>query len=814
MTSGVLEALNEGLTGRYELIRELGRGGMATVYLARDLRHDREVAIKILLPELAAQLPADRFLREIQVIARMTHPQILPLLDSGRLEDTRGNGVGQPYYVMPYVPGETLRARIGRERQLSAGDAERIVREAAEAIDFAHAHGIVHRDIKPENILLLEGHAMVADFGIARALDAGAERMTATGIVIGTPTYMSPEQASGDQSLDGRSDQYALACVLYEMLTGSPPFTGPTAQAVIARHALDPAAPVRTIRPDIPPAFDAALRRAMAKAPADRFPTATAFARALSADSPNASRERGRRNSVIAAGIVGCAALLVFAYRTNNARRSATGAPAVHVAKANRNRVAVLPLRSVSPNPSDQYFAEGMTDELISTLSNIGEIKVIARSSVAAYGGAGQRATSEIARALDVGSIVDGSVRKDGQQLRISIDLSDATTGESRWSHTYDKTLTDVFAIQRDVALAVANALKIELVAGEASQVSKRPTNNLGAYDAYLRVTVLRAERPQQLIGRPSLDTAIALLRSAVQQDSNFALAWAALSQSYTDLLFAFGANVSVRDSAIVAFERALALDPTLAEGYHARSNLEYTREGGWQLGPALRDILHAVALKPGQANAHASLASLLLHTGLLEDAQRELDLTLGLDPTSQSVKFRVPRGLWQRQHFADALAVYERGRRSGWQTSIAEEALVLGYLGRAEDGLRLLQQATTRAAFQPGDDDAVAAVLLARLGRPDEARRKIQSAERLGAPTSHFHHAAFAIATAYAIMGDKPRAVSWLQRTARDGMPAYELFAHDPALASLNGNPAFDVFMRRLKDEYDGYRRILATAP
>ena len=811
MVAGSLDAVNGGLTGRYALIRELGRGGMATVYLARDLRHDRQVAIKVLLPELAAQLSGDRFLREISVIAQMTHPHILPLLDSGRLDDAHGHGVSQPYYVMPYVPGETLRARIDREGQLSADDAERIVREAGEALDFAHALGIVHRDIKPENILLLEGHAMVADFGIARAIDSVAERMTATGIVIGTPTYMSPEQAAGDPRLDGRSDQYALACVLYEMLTGAPPFTGPTAQAVIARHALDPAPPVRTVRPDLPPGFDDALRRALAKAPADRFPTATSFARALRAE-PSARRARPRRNGIAVGVMIGIAALLVVAYGANTRRWSSTGTPATPAAAANRKRVAVLPLRSVSPNPADQYFAEGMTDELISTLSNIGEITVIARSSIAAYSAAGPGAASRIAKALDVGSIVEGSVRKDGQQLRISIDLSDATTGVSRWSHTYDKRLTDVFGIQRDVALAVANALTVELLVREASQLRKLPTNNVAAYEAYLRSTVLvNGEHPNTTA---ALDSTIRLLRSAVQLDSGFALAWAALSNAYSSRLFAYGTQARGRDSATFAYSRALALDPALAEAYLARSNLAYTREAGWNLDGALRDLVHSVALKPGLARAHALLALLLLHTGMIAEAQREFDLTLALDPTSQVVRLRIPRLMWMQQHFPEALASFQRGRQLGWPTLVYEEALVLGYLGRAAEGLALLRQQPSSSVVPSGDHEAVTAVLLARLGRTDESRRNIRAAETLGASTSHFHHAAFAIATAYAILGDTLQAVSWLERTAHDGMPAYELFANDPTLAPLKGTPKFDALMRRLHDDYDGYRRILATTP
>ena len=807
MTS--LDRLSEGLAGRYRIERELGRGGMATVYLARDLRHDRQVALKLLLPELAAQLSGDRFLREIQVIARLTHPHILALLDSGRLDDSSKDNAGHPYFVMPYVAGESLRVRLDRERQLSADTAQQIVREVAEALDYAHAQGVVHRDIKPENILLFEGHAMVADFGIARALDAEAEKITATGMIVGTPTYISPEQASADPSLDGRSDQYSLACVLYEMLAGAPPFSGPTAQAVIARHAVDTPAPVSTIRPELPAGFDAVIRRAMAKSPADRFATTTEFARALDApaSASHVYRADPRRRGMLAALAVVSLVAFVAAYRGVGARR-----PSVGSAPTNLTRVAVLPLRSVSPDPADQYFADGMTDEIAATLASIGELKIIARSSVAAYATSGARGTSELGRQLDVGSILEGSVRKDGEKLRISIALSDARTGEARWSHTYEKRLTDVFVIQRDVALAVANALQIALLARDTTQLSKRPTTNGPAYEAYLRGRVLLTDASLRPGYRQQLDTAIALLRAAVREDSTFAPAWAMLAQSYTQLIFNFGVPAAYRDSAQRATDRALVLDPTLSDAYQARSNLEYTREAGWKIGDALRDVMHAVALKPSDASARAAYGSLLFHVGMIAESERELRATLAIDPASNFVRFRIPRVMWQQQRFADALATYQRDRRLGWKTSIAEEALVLGYLGRAEEGLRLLAQHAA-ADTVSGDHEAAAAVLLARLGRTADATMSMRKAEQMGGARSHFHHAAFAIATAHAIMGEKMEAVRWLQRTARDGMPAYTLFAKDPALATLKGVPEFESMMMKLRAESDGYRRMYAEA-
>src|SRR5881396_2287766 len=272
----LLDSLREAVADRYAVERELGRGGMATVFLAEDLKHRRPVAIKVLHPELAAAVGADRFLREIEIAARLQHPHILPLYDSG-------TAAGFLYYVMPYVEGESLRDRLEREKQLSLEDTLRIAGEVAGALAYAHSHGVVHRDIKPENVMLSGGTAVVADFGIARAVTAAGDehQLTQTGTVIGTPAYMSPEQATGNAEIDGRSDQYSLACVVYEMLVGEPPFTGPTAQAVIARHSLDMVSPPSIVRSTIPDATEDAILRALSKVPADRFATAALYAEAL-----------------------------------------------------------------------------------------------------------------------------------------------------------------------------------------------------------------------------------------------------------------------------------------------------------------------------------------------------------------------------------------------------------------------------------------------------------------------------------------------------------------------------------------------------
>jgi serine/threonine-protein kinase len=338
----VPSALAEALSDRYAFERELGRGGMATVYLARDLRHDRLVALKVLHPELAHALGPERFLREIRTTARLDHPHILPVFDSGE-------AAGLLWYTMPYVEGESLRDRLRREGQLAVEEATRLTRELADALDWAHQHGVVHRDIKPENILLTGLHARVADFGVASALEAADEgRLTETGLAVGTPTYMSPEQASGGQ-VEGRSDQYNLACVLYEMLAGEPPYTGPTAPALVAKHIGAPIPSVRTVRPDVPLHLDAAIRRALAKPPAARFATAGAFAVALT----RIARPRRRAVAAAVVTVVVLAALAGISLRQRSAGESRS------LGSGDRRSVAVLPFTNLSRIPTMSISATG-----------------------------------------------------------------------------------------------------------------------------------------------------------------------------------------------------------------------------------------------------------------------------------------------------------------------------------------------------------------------------------------------------------------------------------------------------------------------
>jgi serine/threonine-protein kinase len=422
-----LDGLQSALGDRYAIERELGRGGMATVYLAEDAKHGRQVAIKVLHPELAAALGTARFLREIETAAQLSHPHILSLHDSGEAD-------GFLYYVMPYVEGESLRDRLQREEQLPVDEALAIAAEVADALSYAHEQGVVHRDVKPENILLSGGHALVADFGIARAVtQAGGERLTETGLAVGTPYYMSPEQAGGEDALDGRSDQYGLACVVYEMLAGAPPFTGPTPQAVLARHAVDPVPPIKTIRDTIPEAVDAAVRRGLAKEPSARYPTATDFVDALRAK-PATVRPLRARNALLAAAAIVVVLLAVALLRYGG---TAGRAPAVPL---DTNLIAVMPFRISVADSSLQYLREGIPNLLGFTFGGRGAgFATVDHGTIAE---AWQNALAEgetdldearqaaIARRFGAGLVLRGAVVGGRDELQLIGALHDVRTSE------------------------------------------------------------------------------------------------------------------------------------------------------------------------------------------------------------------------------------------------------------------------------------------------------------------------------------------------------------------------------------------------
>ncbi|HET7621144.1 MAG TPA: protein kinase [Gemmatimonadaceae bacterium] len=594
-----LDELATSLAGRYTLQRELGRGGMATVFLAHDVRHDRSVALKVLHPDLANALGPERFQREIKLAARLQHPHILTVYDSG--EDA-----GQLWFTMPFVDGETLRERLTREKQLSIDDAVRIAREAADALDYAHRHGVIHRDIKPENILLSEGHALVADFGIARSPADGDAQLTQTGTSVGTAAYMSPEQAAGERDVDGRSDVYSLAIVLYEMLAGETPFAAATPQATIARRFTETATPLRRIRDSVPEPVELAVQRALSRTTADRFATARQFADALAPTSgttyrsavASTSKQRRFSSSLAMLGIGVLIGLgVLFAWRRHE--------PAVAQANAGVPRLAVLPFENLGDS-ADAYFADGVTDAVRGKLTALPGLEVIARASSEQYRDR-KKSPQQIAEELGVRYLLTGTVRwaraPDGtSRVQVSpelVDMGDGTA-RNRWQQPFDAPLTDVFEVQGDIAGQVASALDVALASGERQKLAERPTQNLAAYDAYLKGEALTGT------DFPSLQRAIAFYEQAVKLDPDFGVAWARLAYrlGMANTRVPTAQRVAAMDSAIA---RAMTLAPYAAATYWARTviaslrndttGLKAIQKEGVARYPSDPDLLRGVAV-------------------------------------------------------------------------------------------------------------------------------------------------------------------------------------------------------------------------
>src|SRR6478672_3792542 len=521
-----LERLRGVLAQTYTIDRELGKGGMATVYLALDVKHERPVALKVLHPELAASLGPDRFLREIKTAARLNHPHILGLHDSGEAD-------GFLYYVMPYVEGESLRERLDREQLLPVDEAVHHARSIASALDFAHRQNIVHRDIKPENVMLYEGEAMVMDFGIAKALSAAAaDTLTQTGMMVGTPAYVSPEQAAGETNLDGRSDQYSLGCVIYEMLTGERAFSGPTAQAVMAKRFTEIAKPVRSFRSTIPESVEKAVARAMSTNADGRYKSAAQFAQALGSGSMSTPSDT---------------------------------ATLPQQAVASAKSVAVLPFANMSNDAENEYFADGMAEEIINALSKIQSLRVASRTVSFAQKGKNED-LAEVGKKLRVSTVLDGSVRRMGNRLRITAQLVNVADGYQLWSERYDREMEDVFAIQDDISQAIVKALRVILTEGEKKQIEKARAVNVQAYDYYLR-----GRQYFHQLRRKSLEYARQMFNKAIEIDPEYSRAYAGVADCCSLLYTYFDARELNLRQADVASSKAIELEPDMAEPHVSR---------------------------------------------------------------------------------------------------------------------------------------------------------------------------------------------------------------------------------------------------
>ena len=658
-------SLADALRDRYTLERQVGRGGMATVYLARDLKHDRVVALKVLHPELSHTLGTDRFLREIRTAARLQHPHILSVYDSGEIHPQRSEGPWQLWFTMPYVEGESLRDRLQRERQLPVDEAIRITIEAARALGYAHRQGVIHRDVKPENILLTrEGDTLVADFGIARALTGGDERLTETGLSLGTPAYMSPEQAAGERELDGRSDVYSLGVVLYEMLAGEPPYTGPTLQAILARALTEKPRPLHQVRETVPEGVESAVQKALAKSPADRFGNMSEFGLALSAASAaavSATLSAPARTSAVPKVVLGgrrtlAAAVLafllgvgvLFAWRHSHPEAPVTSGKVI----------AVLPFQNLGP-PEDDYFADGMTDAVRGKLSAVPGLQVIASSSSGEYKNT-TKSLPQIARELGVDYLLMARVRwakgaAGANEVEVSPELVQVAPGRpptTKWQQPFSAALTDVFEVQGKIASEVAETLDVALGRGERRQLAERPTQNLAAYDAFLKGE--EATKGAANVDPATVRRAIAQYEQAVALDPGFAQAWAALGRAHA-LMYINGIPTPEGAAAAkAAAERALALAPTLPESHLALGSYDITVLNDYRR--ALQEYSAGQRLAPKNAELLAAIAYTEQGLGRWPEAVQHFREALRLDPRSIGIARRLARALLWRRRYPETL--------------------------------------------------------------------------------------------------------------------------------------------------------------
>jgi len=688
----------------YAIVRELGRGGMATVYLAEDAKHHRQVALKLLRPEVATSIEADRFLKEIGITATLTHPNILPLYDSGR------EG-GQPFYTMPYVEGGSLRERLDSERQLSVEEAVRLIREVADALGYAHDRGVVHRDIKPENILLEQQHPVIVDFGVARArsITAGVNS-TGAGIVVGTPAYMSPEQASGEQGIDHRADQYALACVLYEMLAGQAPFSGGSTRATLARHVADSPPPLSLVRPGVPCSVRSALHRALAKCPEDRFPSMRAFADALTTPAP-------RPDDVPS--------------------------------------IAVLPFVSLSGSEEDRYFGEGMAEEIILALTRIQGLHVASRTSAFVLGDK-HLDIRTIGELLDVGAVLEGSVRREGTALRVAAKLVSTRDGFHLWSGRFDRERKDVFKIHDDIAANIARALRVVFRDKPPVTAREAATADPDAYDYYLRGRQFFHQRRKK-----SMLFARQMFERAVEHDPGFARAHAGiadasafLAQHYQDE--ATGENLRRADQ---ASQRALELNPDLPEARAAR---------GFALSLLNR----------------------------FDEAEQEFRQAMEMDSGQFEARYAYARACFQRGELERALELFqEAGRTREDHEAFYFAAQTLSALGRTAEAeaayCRALPVIERHLELNPDDGRAMtmAAVTCSRLG---ERARAIEWARRATAVDGEDAGVCYNVACLMALEGERDAAIEHLRCAFRVGFAQREWIEHDPDLASLRDDPRF----------------------
>ena len=719
---------------------------MATVYLAEERKHSRHVAVKVLHPDLTRSLGTERFLREIRIVAGLSHPHIVPLIDSGEYD-------GRLFYVSVFVPGGSLRERLGRERTLALGDALRVAHEIGSALESAHRGGYVHRDVKPENILLAaDGHALLTDFGIAFAGSAETtDAITAVGLAVGTPEYMSPEQASGARDLGVPSDLYSLAGVVYEMLTGEPPFRGPNAQATMAMHVTKTPPSSRAMRPELPAMLDQVLAKALAKDPQQRYSGVSEFLAAL----------------------------------------DASALPRLSTARAAPRTIAVLPFINASPDAENEYLSDGITDELIVALAKVEGLRVSSRTSVFALKGKAQDVRA-IGALLGASAVLEGTVRKAGERLRITAQLTSTDDGQLLWSQRYDRTLEDVFAIQDEIANTIVSTLRATTFASLETPVARRHTENVRAHSLYLRGRHAWNKRSQEAVFE-SID----FFEQAIREDPNYALAYTGLSDSFALLLDYRSVPVQEWHERAKEYARkALALDESLAEAHTSLAWSLFIYDWDWD--GAAREFRRAIELDPKYPTAHQWHAFSLASRGRLDEALLEGHVAQELDPASVSIRRTLGWLYYYARRYDQAR--YHLSRAIEMNPEAEETYRVLGLSvamqGDLVEAERILREAVTLRGAGPYAI-ATLAYVLGRKGDREGALAHLRDLEQRAAAG---YVSSVAFATLYLGLGDIEQALDWTERARAERRGWVTYLRINPIFDPLRGSPRFRTLIEKMK--------------
>ena len=816
---------------QYTIISQIGAGGMGEVYLAEDTRLERKVALKFLPAHfIQDERYLRRFEQEARAVAALSHPNVC------MIHEVVETSEGRHCIVMEYVDGTTSRERVA-QGPMKVSEALEVAIQVASALSAAHAAGIVHRDIKLENIMLRrDGYVKVLDFGLAKLTDRQPSQVdsdadtrmlhTSPGMIMGTVYYMSPEQARG-LTVDTRTDVWSLGVVLYEMISGRKPFTGATPTDVIIAIAEREPVPLSECASDVPAQLQQIVRKALAKDRTQRYQTADDLLndlkhvrRELEIHSEvERSRQRinttsetkagnitsryalTRSRTLILTALIGV--LVVAGLFSLRFFRQRSTPPLPTEIKS----LAVLPMANLSSDPAQDYFADGMTETLIAGLAKVGALRVISRTSVMQYKGT-NKSLPEIAHELKVDAIVEGSVQRNGDRVKIAVSLISTPSEQHLWSETYDRELRDVFTLQNDVVRDVTEQIQIKLTPQEQTRLATARAIDPTAYDSFLR--------GRYYLGRQTKadnEMAIKKLEQAVTEDPNFAGAHAELAQAYVWRLFLFTPDEKQwEEKANVEIQKALSLDQDLPEAYLARGRLLWTPGNRFPHEKAIEQYRRALASNPNLDEAQNYLALVYNHIGAFDEALKELQKAVAINPSNGLAQFRIAETLLFQGKYEEALAGLRSTPRDVNPALVEHEtAWALLNLGRKEEASATIEQYLKDHPEDYGGLFTSLEAVVAASGRQERrAEDKIKLAIERGKGFGHFHHTAYYIACAYALMNKPDQAVTYLEMAASDGFPCYPLFERDKNLDNLRQDARFIAFLEKLKQQWESYKKIL----